>query len=142
MVALILTIVLHYISGNFFCIKVSRDVPRFSIAMRDMIVCFFCQEFFFYYSHRLLHQKWFYKLHKQHHEYVTPICITSEYCGTFEHIFSNLIPVAIGFKFMHAHITTALLWVTIVIITTLNDHSGYHLPFLHSSELHDYHHLK
>ncbi|RWS18811.1 fatty acid hydroxylase domain-containing protein 2-like protein [Leptotrombidium deliense] len=27
-------------------------------------------------------------------------------------------------------------------LTTLNDHSGYHLPFFPSPEAHDFHHLK
>lgn len=61
-------------------------------------------------------------------------------CHPLEHIFSNVFPVIIGFPFMKPHILTALLWLSIVIISTLNDHSGHHLPFLHSSELHDYHH--
>jgi methylsterol monooxygenase len=43
---------------------------------------------------------------------------------------------------MKSHIATAALWVSIVIVTTLNDHAGFHFPFLHSSELHDYHHFK
>jgi len=34
------------------------------------------------------------------------------------------------------------LWFTLSILTTLSDHSGYHLPFFPSSEFHDFHHLK
>ncbi|KAG5683687.1 hypothetical protein PVAND_012953 [Polypedilum vanderplanki] len=141
-ISLLLLIFVYYQGSNFLKIRVTRDVPSFAVTMRDMLVCFFCQETFFYYSHRLLHTKYFYRWHKQHHEYSTPVCITAIYCGVFEHIFSNLFPVVIGLRFMEAHITTAYLWLTIVLVTTLNDHSGHHLPFLHSSELHDYHHLK
>jgi hypothetical protein len=32
-------------------------------------------------------------------------------------------------------------WYTVTIATTLNAHSGYHLPFTSSAEEHDYHHL-
>jgi fatty acid hydroxylase domain-containing protein 2 len=33
-----------------------------------------------------------------------------------------------------------LIWVTITAITTVTDHSGYHLPFLKSPQFHDNHH--
>lgn len=63
------------------------------------------------------------------------------YSNPIENIFSNLIPVVGAFPILGCHIMTALVWISIVIITTVNDHSGHHLPFLHSSEIHDYHHL-
>lgn len=141
-VGLLLSLYFYYYQDNWLNVRVSRELPNFSIVMRDLLVCFSCQEIIFYYSHRLLHYRWFYALHKQHHEFVTPVCITAMYAGTIEHIFSNIVPVVIGFKIMNVHMVTALLWLLHVIITTLNDHSGYHLPFLHSSQLHDYHHLK
>lgn len=43
---------------------------------------------------------------------------------------------------VNAPLSTSWVWFTITIITTLGDHSGYHMPFLHSPEFHDYHHLK
>ncbi|CAG9801959.1 unnamed protein product [Chironomus riparius] len=141
-VALIISMVAYKLDNNFLGISISPELPTFFITMRDLLICFFSQEIFFYYSHRMLHYKRFYWLHKQHHEFIAPIAIAAEYCGVVEHILSNLLPVVIGFKFVNAHVTTAVLWLTIVIVTTLSDHSGYHLPFMHSSRLHDYHHLK
>ncbi len=32
------------------------------------------------------------------------------------------------------------LWISTAVFSTLISHSGYHLPFLPSSEAHDYHH--
>lgn len=119
-----LSILFYYGLDNWIGIQVSRDLPSFPIVMRDLFVCFFCQEIFFYYTHRLLHYRWFYALHKQHHEFVTPVCITAMYASTTEHLLSNIFPVVIGFKIMKCHLSTALLWITVVIITTLNDHSG------------------
>merc|ERR1712200_34331 len=41
-----------------------------------------------------------------------------------------------------SHVSVAWLWFTLALLNTLNSHSGYHLPFLSSSEAHDFHHLK
>lgn len=124
MLVIFLSIIFYYGFNNWIEIKVSRDLPSFYVTMRDLFVCFFCNEIFFYYTHRLLHYRWFYSLHKQHHEFVTPACITAQYAGTIEHLVSNIFPVVIGIKIMKCHLSTVYLWLTIVLITTLNDHSG------------------
>ncbi len=43
---------------------------------------------------------------------------------------------------MSSHISTSWLWYSMAILRTLNDHSGYHMPFFPSPEAHDFHHLK
>jgi fatty acid hydroxylase domain-containing protein 2 len=121
---------------------VTREVPSFSTTISHLFVSFICHEIFYYYIHRLLHHKNFYKHHKRHHEFKTPICFTSMYCSVLEYINADMLAVLVGYFFTKSHMSTVLLWQTLAMITTLSDHSGYHLPFLHSSELHDYHHLK
>lgn len=49
------------------------------------------------------------------------------YCNPIEHVSSNLLPVIAGFPMVNCHVATAALWITIVIVTTLNDHSGFHV---------------
>lgn len=120
-----------------------RELPTFHWVLFEMAVLILLEEIGFYYSHRLLHSRLLYKhIHKKHHEWTAPIAVTAIYCHPIEHIFSNLLPPFFGLLVMGSHIATAYLWFSLVILSTLNAHSGYHLPFFPSPEAHDFHHLK
>jgi len=120
-----------------------RVLPSFHRVLVELIICLLVEEVMFYYSHWLLHNRRIYKhIHKQHHEWTASIGLTSLYSHPVEHILSNMLPLAMGPLLLGSHIATSWLWFSLALISTLNSHSGYHLPFFPSPEAHDFHHLK
>jgi len=120
-----------------------RVLPSFHRVLGELIICLLVEEVMFYYSHWFLHNKRIYKhIHKKHHEWTASIGLTSLYCHPAEHLLANLIPPAMGPLLLGSHIATSWLWFSLALFSSLNAHSGYHLPFFPSPEAHDYHHLK
>lgn len=118
-----------------------RVLPSFTTMVMHIIGCAFLQDLAFYYSHRLLHHKRIYKyIHKKHHEWSSPVAWASVYCHPVEHIFANMGSTYIGVFLIRPHVVTSWIWITLTLIKTINDHSGYRLPFCPTVDLHDYHH--
>ena len=120
-----------------------RRLPGLTTMLWQFPVLLLIREVPFYYSHVLLHHRLFYKrFHKMHHEWTAPVGLAATYCHPVEHIMSNLFPVALGVMLLKCHVITSWMWYTYAIVYTITTHSGYHLPWMISSEYHDYHHLK
>ena len=96
-----------------------------------------------YTVHRIMHHRFLYKhIHKVHHEYKSTIAIAVFYSHPIEHIFANLLPLPTGVILMRCHIATTWIYIVGHMLSSTITHSGYHLPFLNSSEFHDFHHMK
>jgi len=116
-----------------------------------MIFFMLCEDFFFYWAHRTLHSPWLYPIvHKQHHEYNTPVSIAAEYVHPIESIIANMIPFSVGMHLLGSkvHYVTWMMWLIVRTFETTDGHCGYEfswspfrlLPLSGSAKYHDFHH--
>jgi fatty acid hydroxylase domain-containing protein 2 len=114
-------------------------LPMLAVQLFGVVIV---EEILFYYSHRILHHpKLYARIHKQHHEWISPLAWCCIYAHPIEHVVSNLFPIMIGPLIIGMHPLSALLWFAIAFHSTMNSHSGLHLPATQSPEEHDWHHL-
>jgi fatty acid hydroxylase domain-containing protein 2 len=79
-VGILFGIVLHHLSKGSSLIKL-RDTTSFPRLIFDLLGVINFYEIGFYYSHRMLHHRWFYKhVHKIHHEWTAPVSTMTFYC--------------------------------------------------------------
>ena len=142
---------IDYFSPTMLMLYRAEHFPSRGELVVQLLVCMVLDDLTFYWSHRLLHRPWFYKrVHKQHHEYVQPVSISSHYAHPFEFIFGNILPFAMGPLVLSSqmHFFTRICWNLLRLTETCNGHSGYEfpwapyslMPFAGSAQYHGYHH--
>ncbi|XP_077984820.1 fatty acid hydroxylase domain-containing protein 2-like [Glandiceps talaboti] len=121
------------------------DVPTPWQIFRDLVICLVVEEIGFFYTHRLLHHPVLYKrIHKLHHEWTAPISIVAVYSHPIEYFTSGILVGISGPLLMGSHLMTSWLWLFFSLVGICVHHSGYNFPgpLRHTTEFHDFHHLK
>jgi 4-alpha-methyl-delta7-sterol-4alpha-methyl oxidase len=104
-------------------------------------------DFIFYWAHRILHTKWFYKkIHALHHKAKDSVSLTSVYFHPAEYLLVTASTLA-GPVLIEAHIYTIYIWIIIRQIIAAEGHSGYQIPYFltvipgyDGTVFHDWHH--
>lgn len=127
------------------------ELPTGREALLHLAGMIFFNEVTFFYGHWAMHQKigrfnLYAMVHKQHHEFTSPIGLTASYCHPVEMLVSNVLPLTFGAFFFHVHTYSILVWVVFAVLGTQAHHSGYRMPWVfgieHQPNFHDYHHEK
>jgi sterol desaturase/sphingolipid hydroxylase (fatty acid hydroxylase superfamily) len=121
--------------------------PSHLEVFHDIIITLLCDEFLFYYGHRLLHHKALYgSIHKLHHEFKSPVGLAAVYCHPVEMLVSNVGPLFVGTVLVGSHIYTVYVWIIFAVLATTTHHCGYDWPWMsyvdHQPKFHDFHHEK
>lgn len=128
----------NFINPDMF----SRTLPSFTTTVLSLGTFAVAAEIWFYSFHRLMHKYDFLynTFHAQHHSIKAPTSIAAIYANPVEHVLLNFPTLSLGPFICGSHFSLWLLWSFIATVSTCHGHSGWHLPFLSSSESHDFHH--
>ena len=121
---------------------IQYDNLLYSIASLPIIII--CGDIYFYLPHRPLHTKYFWHLHKSHHQ--GKVCVAKSLdADMLEHLFGNLGSFVAGFLFLWyfnfiVNIYIVHFWTLLATINTCISHSAGRAPF--DSGIHHLHHKR
>ena len=114
--------------------------------------CSFCNDFLFYWSHRLLHTPLMYRFHKKHHTYTGTVTWASEYTHPVEGVLANTGSTLLAPLLMGVHPLVLWVWLAWRVERACETHSGYcfqgtlmqRAGLLNSEDAkyHDFHHTR
>lgn len=118
-----------------------ETLPSLGLAAVQLLACLPLSEALFYFGHRALHQPFMYDhVHYVHHQFDAPFALASIYAHPVEFILAN-IPTILGpMLVVRPHVACWAAWSAGASLKIIQGHVGWHLPFIHSPEAHDFHH--
>jgi len=117
------------------------DLPDITTVLFHLYINMIFYEIGFYYIHRFTHIPIVYKhIHKIHHEWTSPVALTSFYFHPIDLLISVYVPLMMGVLASGCHANVFLIWIHIGISSGLMEHTGYKFPLYPSPELHTLHH--
>ena len=134
-----------------------ETLPEPMTLAKHLLVLIIAEDFGFHMMHRLLHcqHPWlplYQMFHKQHHEFIQPVSIASEYAHPLEYAIGNHQTSMLGMYLLgrQCHMWTVIIWGLVRVLETHDGHSGYEfpwsifrlLPFGADATYHNFHHTK
>ncbi len=126
-----------YYSSLLYTFGFEENVIDYIIKLSKAVLC---EEIMFYYSHRLLHTRLFWKFHSLHHQLITSVAVGTMHSSIFENLLCNFIPVAVSTYLCDMSLELTLCWICMTTSSAVFSHCGF--TFLKSlTEFHSTHHL-
>jgi sterol desaturase/sphingolipid hydroxylase (fatty acid hydroxylase superfamily) len=128
---------------------ITNDVPSVTSVICSILAYILIADTLFYWSHRMLHMKQFYWIHKRHHSFTTTVGFASVYSHPIEGTINSIItysgPAVLGLLGYDMPMITLWIWYLIRWAETTDAHSGYEFPFspfglFSVAGHHDFHH--
>jgi fatty acid hydroxylase domain-containing protein 2 len=122
--------------------SMSDPLPAWYVSLGLLLVVAVMQGFLFYVGHYIFHFKSLYrKYHKIHHEFRESTALACQYAHLVEHYLVNLLPIMVPPLIVGLHPFVFAFWFSIAVVTTNIGHSGYSIPHMGTTILHDFHHF-
>lgn len=119
--------------------SIHDPLPGWPTICFQLIINYLIHEIQFYSTHRFLHTKFGYqRVHKTHHEFITPIGLSGQYVHPIEFIIL-FIQAVNGSLILNMHPLITCIWVIAINWTSVVSHCGYSFPF-YENTYHDSHH--
>lgn len=133
--------VVSSVISQYMMFAANLDKNDIVVRMCKLAICYVCTQIQFYFTHRLLHMKWFYcQIHSIHHVWILPDPRATLYAHPIENLLLNAAPIVIPPLFFSMDWTSAFIWFNLAGITAVWGHAGVVTGQSKYNE-HDLHHL-